>query len=190
MATPLTQISRPEAQRMDLVGTPAAVDGLSVREFGTGAVRQTEFTFVNVQATLVDNGTTGAGSLLLATLPLGLNAFLGAAGRLNLGYSAATQAGLVAAVGTVAAAADGTLSGTEANIVPSTACAIASSVGVFFARSTAALFAAGVIDGTSTANQIRLNFGASAEDPGANRTITINGRLTVTWMSFGDGTGA
>jgi hypothetical protein len=173
---------------MDLVGVSGSVDGITVREFGTGAVRQTEFTFVNAVCPIADGGAFGIGNLVLATLPLGVNFFIGATGRLTLAFANATDANLVGSIGTAAAATDGTLTSTEANIAPSTACAIASGVGTLTIKSTAALMAAGVIDGSSSANVIRLNF-ATSTDPVGTKNLTLNGKIVVTWLSLGDATG-
>lgn len=144
--------------------------------------------FVNMPVTLTrTSGSIASGSATVMTFPAGLDIIDGAVLRITsiaADGASLTAANLVVSVGTVAAdTANGTLTSTEANIVPSTAAAMAASaVGVVEARTTTV---PGLLNGTSSANVVRLNF-ATSDDITSTRTLTVNGYLLVTARSLGN----
>lgn len=184
MSTPTVSRGRSGWLKLDDVGAVnSAVPGLSVEECGgSGAVRQTVFTFNSVAFTLTDNGANGSGGLKLYDFVKGITHILGGSGKLTISYGTVTDANLIGSVGTVTATADGALTSTEANIIPSTACATTAGAGTFTAKSTTTGV---VVDGSSAAASIFLNL-ATSSDPGTNNSITITGKLMVTWLSHGD----
>ena len=182
--TPSVHTERPPSAK--LVGTIPSVAGLSVQEFGVGSVRQTLLTFSSFRVTLTDNGVTHAGGAKIYDFPAGLVHVKGITGSLTIASSEATSANHVCSIGSVVGntSANGTLTSTEADLVASTAAAIASSAGTFNAKSTAALMAANVFDGTSTALGAYLNAAGGADDVGGTRDFT--GTILITWENFGD----
>jgi hypothetical protein len=186
---PSVKLERCPIQRMNEVGSVPSGAAVTAREIGTGAVRQTEFTFNSATLSITDNGTTGSGSLQIYDFPAGVIGILGCTGKLTYAYSAATDASMLSSVGTGAINADGDLGDAgEGNVVPSTASAIATSAGTFTAKSTSTEFAASVNDGAATAKDLYLNM-ATASDPAGTQTVTITGKIVVTWINFGDATG-
>lgn len=146
--------------------------------------------FINMPVTLTRVDASNAwGSAVIMTFPRGLDYLLGATLRITsitADGASLTTANLVVSVGTVSAGGDanGTLAAAgEATIIPSTAAAMTTSaVGVVVARTTTI---PGLVDGTSTPNNIRLNF-ATSNDIASSRTLTVNGHFILTAASLGD----
>lgn len=143
-----------------------------------GIVRRT-FLPINTTFTLTDDGSTGHGSKLLFTFPAGNIHILGAVADVayTVGTSTLTANSSVGSTAT----SDSTLSTTEVNIVPSTASNTTSGSGTFKGVSTGAV----TLDGTSSVAKAYLNFGTST-DPSGNKTITVKGRVLITWTNLGD----
>lgn len=181
-STPSVQIERSNSLNLDKVGTIPAFSGLSVEETGEGIVRQAVLTFTNFTVSLVDNGATGSGGRKIYDFPAGQVCILGGVADLTATSDLTTDAGLVFSSGTVTAAADGTLTSTEANIIASTAAplALGAATPKGIAPGTLAF-----IDGTAVSAAAFINF-ASANDPVGNKTLTLNGKLAISWLNLGD----
>jgi len=179
---------RPSVLGLDEVGSAPAVAGLVVKtEAGPGPVRQTQFTLTSVPVTVTRTGATNAsGSVQLYDLPQGLINVLGVCGSLAVTGFGTGSVAIVYSVGSVAAAADATLTSTEADVHASTASsALTSGAGTLtYKGGSIAVSGNGILDGTSTAKDLYLNF-ASGNDIVAGGTAYLTGTLVVTWMNYG-----
>lgn len=141
-----------------------------------------KLTFESLAVTITDTGGAngGYGSKKLADLPQGLAIFLGA--RSSFDMVAATGIGATAAVkhsvGTAAEAANDTLDSTQANIIASTSTTLAASTGAASGVSTGVT----VVNGTSSAAGIYLNFGVADANISASSSLTIDGYVEVAWL--------
>lgn len=165
--------------------TLAAISGATKKTTVGGLVTET-ITFTNVNVATVDATTNGAqGSLKLVDLPQGLATFLGATTNLTIarvGTNITATASVVASVGTAAAGIDATLSGTEANIVPSTAATLTAGAGAARGEATAVA----LVDGTTTAVPVFLNFAIPDAGSAGNDALTVNGTITISYVISGD----
>lgn len=186
MPSPNQLIDRPSECGLNEVGQKGSGTGtLEVVECGAGMYRQTVFRFRDFKVQIADNSTTGSGNAKIYTFPQGVIDIVGATGQLDLDYSVTTDANLVASLGTAQAGADGTLTSTEANVAPSASAAIAQNRGVATFKTSSRV---GLIDGSSAALGLFLNF-ATSSDPAGTQTLTINGNLVVSWGNIGYGQG-
>lgn len=141
-----------------------------------------KLTFEDLAVTITDTGgANGAyGSHKLADLPTGLAIILGA--RSSFDIVAATGIGATAAVkhsvGTAAEATNDTLDSTQANIIASTSTTLAASEGAASGVSTAVT----VVNGTSSAVDLFLNFGVADAGVTASSSVTITGYVEVAWL--------
>lgn len=171
------------------VGVGAASGtGVTVAEYGNGAVHKTIFTLTNLAVTVTDTGGAngGQGSQLLYTFPEGVTEILGAS--YNLTTSAAVGIGATAAlVGSLGSAAagvgDATLSGTEADMIASTTGTLTASAGVLQLHGSIVTTA---FDGHTSATTSYLNLAVPDAGISATAVVTVNGTITVVWTSLGD----
>ena len=156
--------------------TLAEVSGLSIyADTGQGGpYRQTVLNLTNVSLAITDDGPAGHFSQKLFDFPDGAIVISGA--LVDLTLTATAGGNNTISLGS-AATADATLSGTEVDI-----CAASS------ASSTVAEVcktAVTYLDGTGTKKSCYLN-GNTASDPSSGATVTLNGRIVITWMNQGD----
>ena len=93
------------------------------------------------------------------------------------------------ALGTVTATNDATLQTTEANIVPSTATPQASSGATTANAQSTTTEVPLIIDGTTTAGDVFLNFLVDDADHDVTTTacnLICNGTVKLTWINLGD----
>jgi hypothetical protein len=168
---------------------------------GTGVALTTEqlqfrtstFTLTNSPISLTDEvGVVAYGGLKFADLPAGAILFAGVSTDLAITKS---SAGVNDdwdgdySVGTVTAANDATLTGTEANLLASTATPQAVAGATTANGHSATAQACTVVDGTSTAVDLYLNFVVDDADHDVTSTpcnLIANGTITVTWANLGD----
>lgn len=175
------------------LGTCIASKNATCTETGDGAVHKTVITLASTPVTLADNaGVVAYGGQKLYDFPEGLILIHGAVADLDLALSAA---GVNAdwdgdvGVGSVTASNNATLSSTEQNVIPTTATPqAAASVTTADAVSTATE-AVTVLDGTSTAADLFLNFLVDDADHDVTSTptnILATGTITLIWSQAGD----
>jgi len=161
----------------------------SVVENGDGLSHQTVITLTGTASSIADGGFEA--SQLLYTFPEGAILFEGCVADLTLtmattNFNASTDDLYNVALGTaVNDDGDGTISATGANLLANQS--VDTDGGQTQTNSvTAHLATALIIDGTSTANSMYLNWAVpAANDNGAN-TNSITGTITVTWKNLGD----
>jgi hypothetical protein len=170
--------------------------GVAVAHYGSGVVQKTVFTFTDhaIALAMADSGTDllpAYGGSKLFDMPAGAIMILGAVSDIDLTKSSAgvtdTWDGDFG-VGTATVASDATLSGTEQNIIPSTATPQAVA-GATTANGQSTATENAVIDGTTTALDIYLNFLVDAADHTVETTacnLVVNGTLTLHWINLGD----
>jgi hypothetical protein len=178
-----TSGTTPEAVAVGAV----AGTGVAVSERGTGQIRKSVFTLTGLSIAMTDAGAAGShGSQKIYDFPEGNILVLGATTDLQIlaGAGGITDtAAVVGAIGSVPTATDNaTLTSTEANIVPSTAATLTGGAGDFDGQSTGVA----VLDGTATPADAYLNFAVPDAGSSANDTLTVNGTITIVWMSLGD----
>jgi hypothetical protein len=172
------------------IGTPAAVSGLVVTDFGgAGILRRTRFTLTDVAQTVV-NGTEHQGTKLF-TFPEGRIYVLGTVATLAQKTTSAILTTLNSATGAVAlgtvTSSATTLSGTMVDLAPSTAFTSSATINVAGTAVTLVLTAAAFFDGTTTAKEVYLNSAyATTTDVDADATQTWTGTIDITWMHLGD----
>lgn len=141
-----------------------------------------KLTFEDLAVTITDTGgaSGGYGSKQLADLPAGLAIFLGA--RTSFTITAAAGISATATVkhslGTAAEATNDTLDSTQANIIASTNSALTASAGTASGVSTGVT----VVNGTSSAVDLFINFGVADAGISATSSITIDGYAEVAWL--------
>jgi hypothetical protein len=180
------------AQCLSTTGNGAAAGtGVSAVEEGAGGIHKTILTLDSAEVDLTDEAnTTGYGSLKVYNMPAGAILFLGAVSDLDVvgsgGSLSATFDGDVG-LGTTAAGNDAApLATTEQNIIPNTATPQAVDLATTAnAQSTATENA--VVDGTSTAVDVYLNFLVDDIDQGGTgQKLTCSGTITIVWVNLGD----
>lgn len=174
-------------------GTPATGSGITVTETGDGAVHMTVFTLSDTAVTLTDEaGVVAYGGLKLYDFPEGLIAFQGASMDIALTKS---SAGVNddwdgdTSLGSVTASNNNSLSSTEQNIIPTTATPQASSGATTGDGVSTAAEAVTVLDGTTTAADLFLNYLVDDADHDVTSTacnLIANGTITVVWSNLGD----
>lgn len=177
------------------VGADATVagTGVTLADANAAAIRKLTFTFVNAQVTLADEaGVVAYGGLKFCDMQAGAIIFLGAVSDLDVTKS---SAGVNDdwdgdfAIGTVTASNNNTLTGTEASILPSTATPQASG-GATTANGQSTLTQSGtVVDGTSTAVDVYINFLVDDADHNVTGTacnLILNGTVTLLYANLGD----
>ena len=174
-------IDRPSSLGLSELGT-SAVAGVSVRECGVGALRQTEFTFNDFYVTMTDAGTTGYAGSLIYTFPAGAILPLGGVGSLTVTASSGSLAGVSIGLGSTQNA-DNTISGNEENIMVESGTVTATTATALTVKQGTANTA--VIDGTSTNVPCYFNINSTG-DPGTGQTLKFNGTIVVTWVNLGD----
>ena len=171
----------------DVAGT-----GNTAIEYASG-VHQTVVTLTDTAIVMADEaGVVGWGRMKIYEFPEGAVMVLSAVADIVLTKS---SAGINDdwdgdfAVGTATVANDATLSSTEANIIPSTATAQAvAGVTAADGQSTVTEVPL-IIDGTTTAGDVWLNFVVDDADhdiTGTACNIICNGTMTLTWINLGD----
>jgi len=161
----------------------------SVVENGDGLSHQTVITLTGTASSIADGGFEA--SQLLYTFPEGAVLFEGCVADLTLtmattNFNASTDDLYNVAIGTaVNDDGDGTISATGANLIANQS--VDTDGGQTQTNSvTAHLATVIIVDGTSTANSMYLNWAVpAANDNGAN-TNSITGTITVTWKKLGD----
>lgn len=184
--TPTIRSSRPaKANDVIAITSAATAAGVSVKHYGDGIYRTAVFTFTNASISWVDNaGSGGYAALQLGDWPLGLLDVRGALVNftaVNGGAGIGASGTLKYSLGTAAEATGDTLDSTQADLLASTSIALSSSAGT----STAATTAGVISNGSVTAKDLYLNFGASAGDSTANGTLTVTGTIDITYGILG-----
>ena len=170
------------------VPAASATAGVTIKEYGDGLLHKTVFTLTAVSVDMTDATTAGChGKIQLYDFPDGLVDVLGATTNVTLLAGAggiADTAAVVAGLGTGAVATDnGTLVGSgEADIVASTAATLTAGAGAFKGKTTVVV----VLDGTGTAKDMYLNMAMVDAESSASDTLTLNGTVTLVWVSAGD----
>lgn len=172
----------------DGVGAVAGT-GVAVTELGIHPVHHTQFTLTNVNiAITLEASVVGYGGLKIYDMPSGAIYVVGATANLTC---ARVGTGLAEAydgdfgVGTVTASNNNSLSSTEQNIIPTTATPQAVA-GATTAKGQSTATENAVIDGTSTAMDVYLNFLVDLADISATDAITVNGTINLFWINLGD----
>lgn len=219
MATPVTQsltgqTPSGDAGRSpfsDKVGTAASVSGLSVREHGSGSVRETVLYMNAMPFTITEvSGTDhGAGGLLLYTFPLGLIHFQDSICNFvanttsDLEDTLNTGKTVNFGLGTVINTATTPIATTQIDLLPGYAVTpptFTSSVGTDTTITTAATAAKSFLqpaatvlgppllrlNGTTTAIKLHLNMDVpTANDIDADATLSITGWIKFNWVLVG-----
>lgn len=192
MSTPV--FTQERHQDLQFVGTPGAnVPTMTFEECGIDHNRQTVITFTNHVVSTTDATTSGAyGSQQIYNLPtayaiaravvVNMTAVPGAGG---IGDTAT----LKYSIGTAAEASNDTLDSTQANVLGSTnATAFVGGVGGGGAGGgalTGVTTTAAVLDARSSAVSLFLNLGIADAGSTANDTVTLNGKIYLTWDLLG-----
>jgi hypothetical protein len=182
----------PATETLGAKGSPSG-GTLTVKETHYGAFHQTVFTFADVTIALADEaGVVAYGGLKIYDFPAGAIRHLGSVADLDITKS---SAGVNAdwdgdfALGSATASNNGSLSSTEANLIPSTATPQAVA-GVTTANGlSTATEGAVILDGTTTAADLYLNFLIDDADHNVTGTacnLIVNGTIKVAWMNLGD----
>lgn len=184
-------IDRPTVLNLDDVGTiptgSNAVAGLTVKECGVGALRQTWLTFSSVPITVTRTGAANASAgQKVYTLPAGMVQVLGVAGSLAVTGFGSGSVTIAYGIGSAVAAADATLTSTEQDIANSaTSSALTSGAGTLtYKQACSAITGTGVMDGTSAAKDVYVNF-ATANDIVAGGTAYLTGTIVLTYVNCG-----
>lgn len=185
---PTDSIRRDRPADADQVGTFNSASGVSYKSYGIGLLKTLEFTFDSYALTMTDEaGVVLYGGIKLWDFPEGAVQFMNAIADLDITGSGGINADFDGdfGVGTVTASNNATLASTEQNILPTTATPQASG-GVTTANGQSTITQAGiVIDGTTTAADLYLNFLVDDADHDGG-VLTISGTLKVTFMMMGD----
>lgn len=181
---PVVEVTTLDASAGDNAGE-AGDDAESVSVTGNETTKKVTLTFDDVVIPTTEATTDGGfGGLEIYTLPQGLVYILGATTDFTVAVTTGigATATLKHALGTTVEASDDTLDSTSGNILPSTGTSLSSSAGVAKGVSTTPL----VINGTSSAGKVFLNFGVADAGSSANSTVTINGTISFTFVFLGD----
>jgi len=176
-------------------GVPTGASGVSVTEYGSGTVHKTEIAFADHAIAMAtdDAGTdvyVAYGGSQVYDFPAGAIMILGATSDLDVTKS---SAGIEDdwngdfGIGTSTAVQED-LTGTEQNIVPKTATPQASA-GATTANGQSTATENAVVDGTTTAVDVFVNFLVDAADHDVNDTacnLILNGTVTIHWINLGD----
>ena len=170
------------------VGVPNGAT-VTATERTEGFIHQTTLTLTATPVTITDDAGVAqyGGTGKIYDLPEGAITFLGCVvdGDLTLGTTGtiiATYDGDVA-LGTATATTGATLTGTEADIMASNAITQAvAKVAAVSGVSTAAT----IVDGTSTAKDVFLNFVIDDDATHTDGTGTFTGTVTMLWANTGD----
>lgn len=160
------------------------VSTIVATEYQSNLRNQTVLTITNLSVTMTDTGGAngGYGSQKIYDLPAGL---VGAVVRTNLTLTAAAGISATAtvkhAVGSVAVSTSDTLNSTLANFIASTNTVLVASAGTAKGVSTAET----ILDGTSAAVDLILNFGVADAGISASSSLTVSGTITITWQNYG-----
>lgn len=152
---------------------------------GDATFKTTVLTLDELDVTMTDGGANGSiGSVKLFDFPQGLVAVDLAVTDLTVEVAAGigATATFKHALGTAAEATNDTLDSTQANILPSTNTTLADSAGTAKGVSTTPL----IINGTSSAGAVYLNFGVADAGSTANSTATVSGTVKLVWKFAGD----
>lgn len=174
-------------------GTVPAVTGLSVSHQGVGPYRKTVLHFEDVVFAVTDEaGVVAYSGKKILDLPEGAILVLGASADLALTKSSAgindTWDGDFA-LGTVTASNNNTLASTEQNLIPTTATPQAVAGATTARGVSTSTEAAKVLDGTSTALDVYLNFlidDADQDVTGTPANLIVNGTVELYWVNIGD----
>ena len=185
-----------DAVTLQSVGAVTSKTGLSVTEFGNGAMHKTVLTLASVAMASTDATTNGARTTqTLYTFPEGHIVILGAHAVFATGGIVATTGGgtgysdtadLGIGVGTVAADAGVGLAGTEENIITEidvNLVAAASDAEAAVVQATSAAH-----DGSTSAIVAILNSSTldDADHGAAADILTVTGTVTILWTTLGD----
>lgn len=181
--------SRRSSDLTDIGSATSVTTGhVAARTIGSGPWFKTILTLTSVAVTMTDEaGVVAYGGVKLYDLPEGAILFGGAVADLDITASGGINANFDGdfGVGTVTASNNATLATTEQNIIPTTATPQAvSSVTTANGKSTATENA--VVDGTSTALDVYLNFLVDDADQNGGGTITVTGTISILWCNLGD----
>lgn len=198
VATPYSKADRPAAT--DKVGTVVAKAGLTLKEYGIGIIRQTEFTFTAMAVTITD--ALAYASQQIYDFPLGRIHMLDCVGWIQMTTTSAIASTLNSGatiswgIGT-AAASSLTLATTMMNAMPgsgesvntftsSTVINVAATADSGFLAAVSAAHLGAIVDGTATAADLYLNLAVPTNtEIDADATVTITGRIILTWMNTG-----
>lgn len=175
------------------IGTPGSTSGITVEERGDGIFQHTVITLTNVTVAITDSGGTvgtgtdsangGYGSLLVYTLPVGLQHILAArtkfTGITRVGTAISATAAVKHSLGTVAVSSSDTLTSTLADILPSTSATLSSGT---VATANGVNTGTKIVNGTSSAGNIYLNFGIADAGILGSDSITVSGKVKLTWL--------
>jgi len=162
-----------------------------VEEYSNGAFHRTVINIEAYPLTHTDNTSSGAsGSILLYTFPKGYIKTLGGCCKWTKispdGTLLTAIAALEIGVGSTAVGTDtlNALTGTTEDIVTGKGFTL-SSVEAVTITGPATYTAMAVFDGTSTAQAVYLNEGASAATSTGDTTLPLTGQIVIDWMNYG-----
>lgn len=172
-----------------LPSIPTAVADYVTAKHVVGPVNKTVLTITDLPITMTDEaGVVAYGSAQLLDFVAGAIAIQGALANLTVEKDGA---GINAdfdgdfGVGTTAAGNNNALATTEQNIIPTTATPQASS-GATTAKGLSTATEQAVIDGTSSAADLFLNFLIDDGDQDGGGTLNVSGTITLLWSDLGD----
>jgi hypothetical protein len=200
--SPSIQSSRAaSANQVGSVPTAAAANGVTVKEFGVGVVRQTVITLTDSAMTITD--ALAYASQQIYDFPAGNIRFLDCVATITMKTTSAIASTLNSGatiswgVGT-AAASSLTLATTMMNAMPgsgesvntftsSTTINVAAAADTGILSHTATARGLAGADGTGTPVDLYLNIAVPTNtEIDADATVTITGTITITWTCGGD----
>lgn len=187
-ASRLTLASGAVVSTADGTGSAGHVS-VTAAEFGCGSVHHTRVTLEDSPILMmVEAAIVGYGSLKLYDMPAGAIYMIGATANLTCARAGTDIAEAYDgdfSVGSTYADNDATLSTTEQNIIPTTATPQAVA-GATTAKGQSTAVENAVINGTSVAVDVYLNFLIDIADITDNEPITVNGTVDMFWINLGD----
>lgn len=172
----------------DGVGAVAG-SGVTVVEYGTGAVHKTVFTLAAASVTVTDTGgAAGAqGNLKIYDFPEGVlvrgGCVASAATLAGTGGITDTAAAVLSLGSAAAGAGDATLTGTEADFIASFAGTLAAGAGTFAKYGEPSVTS---LDGHTTPIDLYLNVAVPDAGVSASDTMAVTGTITCIWSVTGD----
>lgn len=178
------------SQAVGAAGTPVALDGVTVLEFGDAAMHKTVFLFDAYSLATLDNGTAGSGGgVKLYDFPQGVIRMYGSSQNWELltidGTGLPNDVEVDIGVGTtLATSAMGSLTTTTQDIVPKDDITFSSSVSAEH-QFLFSVSGGKYLDGSATAKDAYLNLAATAATADGNGTIAFTGTVEILWSDFG-----
>lgn len=164
--------------------TALASGDIAVQD-GQARVRQTVITLLDVPVTIVNNASGDYGTVKLGSWSV-QNALLVVGGVASLTLTGGTLAAVSTecGLGTTAGIAQTSLATVYENLLVGATATPSSNAASFTLKSTA--IASAVLDGTTTAWDMYLNFAAANTLVASDQSCTVSGTIRLTWFDLGD----